>query len=130
MRLYGVRLTDGRLVWLESEDAGAQSGERVRCLVDGQEEEGLVMVTPELLLHGPEESQGKLLAVLLEKAERSDGELPLAWLPPLGSRVRSSEATGRVVGLDPVAGEATVLTEGGERVDCDAAALKEISWEP
>jgi hypothetical protein len=130
VKLYGVRLTDGRLVWLEADGAEAQSGERVHCLVDGQEEEGLITVTPELLLRGPEESRGKLLAVIPEGLEDDGVEIPLAWLPPLGCRVRSSEATGQVVGLDPVGGQATVLTDGGERVVCDAAVLKEMGWEP
>jgi len=127
VKLYGVRLLDGRLVWVEPAELQARPGDAVRCHVDAREEDGLVTITPELLLQGPSQSQGELLEILPRATDDACRDLPLAWLPPLGSTVSSPRASGQVIALDPVRGRTTLLTDGGEKLHCDAAELEEQS---
>jgi hypothetical protein len=111
MSVAGVRLTDGRLVWVEAGEEVLSPLDRVVVDLDGAEERGRVMVTLGQLLR-PVLPSGRLLRMELDGVPDSDCEdLPGADMPPLGGPLEN----GVVIAIDAVNHTVTIETADGER---------------
>lgn len=103
MRTAGVRLRDGRALWVDAADrAMSPLDEAIVRLHDG-DCTGYVFVTPEQLLRAPEPIEGLIVAVWRRGEDPQEClDLPGSDMPPLGSQVEIGGARGTVNALDPV----------------------------
>lgn len=117
MRIAGIRLPDGRALWLDAGQHELVPLDRVHGSTAGGEVEGIVFVTPDQLLQPQAQADGTITDV--ERRHQSDpdcDDLPGADLPPLGTKFEAEGVCGTVVGLDPVAGSVTVRQDDGREV--------------
>jgi hypothetical protein len=115
VRIAGVRLSDGRLVWLDAGVHDIQPLDLVTAQLAAGEAEGLVYVTPEALVSPPPHIEG--LVIDCRPRARSDqdcNKLPGAEFPALGESVRSGDIAGTVIALDPVNQRMTIGHGDGE----------------
>ncbi len=117
MRVAGVRLGDGRAVWV---DAGAWELAPLDAVIvrlEAGDFTGSVFVTPEQLVRGVERIDGTVVEVSPASTdEEKCADLPGADLPPLGSVVRTDRVKGRVTALDPTRRLATLTRDDGSQV--------------
>jgi hypothetical protein len=114
MRIAGVRLPDGRAVWVDAGkvEVSVRDTALVR-LADG-DARGFVFVSPEQLAQPPEHVAGYLVeAACPASSETSCADLPGADMPALGSIVEIEGEIGTVTGIDAVKREATITREDG-----------------
>jgi hypothetical protein len=118
VRIAGVRLNDGRMIWVDALSSEMHPLDRVEVRLSEGDVEGRVFVTPEQIVRMPERIHG---AVLARKRQSVGGEtsdaLPGSEMPPLGSRISSAMIEGMVVRLDPVARTILVRTSESEDVE-------------
>jgi hypothetical protein len=116
VRIAGVRLPDGRAVWLDAGGLPVSPLDRVVAEVEGAEATGEVFVAPDQLLTSLP-PDGSISRVLPPKPDALDcSGLPGASMPPLGTRVSTAEGSGTVIGVDAVHGTVTVQREDGTTV--------------
>jgi hypothetical protein len=108
--ITGVRLTDGRLVWVEAGVTELQPLDRVVVDVDGQERPGRVAIAPEALIR-PVETVGRIVRVNAHNHDDSCPALPGADMPPLGGEVDGET----VIAVDAVNRTFTLETVDGSR---------------
>jgi hypothetical protein len=123
----GVRLSGGRLVWVDTRTVSVHVGEMAVIRVGESEERGLVCVGPHQLVAGTPTSQGIVIAVCPVEDDESNAtcEMPLAAIPPLGTHVDTPRGSARVTSLDPVAGKVGVTLDDGSMVTYDASEVTE-----
>jgi hypothetical protein len=111
VRIAGVRLAGGEVVWVEAGDVDVQPLDDAVVSVAGGEFSGTVIVTPEALLR-PVTATGGIVGVSSRTAQERDcTDLPGADMPPLGSGVDE----GVVVAVDAVNRTATIEMPDGTR---------------
>jgi hypothetical protein len=114
MRIAGVRLDDGRTVWLDAGDLSVAPLDRATALLEGTEWEGEVIVPPERLLSPPDRIDGLLVKLGPPALDEDECEyLPGAEFPVLGQSVQWGEIAGTVVALDPAERRVTIAHSGG-----------------
>jgi hypothetical protein len=111
----GVRLTDGKLVWVTSATHVLRPADRVRVTLSGAEWTGTVVIGPDGLLSPMPAVAGEVI----ERVESQEDDLacdalPGADLPPLGSVVRLGPLEGVVTQLHPVQRLVTITDSSGE----------------
>ena len=125
MRIAGVRLKGGRVVWL---DAGTISVAPLDCAtadVDGNACQGEVFVAPEQLLSPPNRIDGRLLESHPPAPAKQDCDhLPGAQLPVLGQAMRWGAVRGAVMALDPANDRVTIAHGDGSQT---VLPLRELS---
>ena len=114
MRIAGVRLDDGRMVWLDAAEVEVVplSWVKVR-LVDG-DRDGDVFVTPDEFLNTPAHLDGIVVESRPPHSPDPDcSYLPGSEFPALGETVRRGEFEGMIVALDPVQQQVTIAPASG-----------------
>jgi hypothetical protein len=118
MRIAGVRMADGRLVWVDAGDLDIEPLDDVDMVVDRDALSGTVTVAPQSLLR-PVETVGQIVHTSSPGRGQSEcSELPGADMPALGS----GWGDGTVVAVDAVNRTATVEMADGSRADIDVPA--------
>jgi hypothetical protein len=103
VRIAGVRLQDGSVVWLDAGSHGIRQLDRAIVRLAAGEVEGAVFVTPEAMLSPPPRVDGLVVKSWTSSPpDRDCNFLPGSEFPVLGERVRSGDLEGTVVALDPV----------------------------
>lgn len=106
MSIAGVRLDDGRLVWVDAGELELQPLDQVVVEFDGREYQGQVMIAPEALIR-PVQPTGRIAGISpRDSADTDCSDLPGADMPPLGTRV----AGEIVMAVDAV--KRTITVEG------------------
>lgn len=127
MRVAGVRLIAGDMVWLDAGSLALRSLDRVVAHLPDGDVPGEVFVTPEDLISFSAESQGCVLESHAPSQPVDDcSTLPGSEFPVLGRRVRSGAVSGTVVALEVVARRVTIAVEGAEE---STVALEDITVE-
>lgn len=125
MKIAGVRLLDGRVVWLDAGHTAVAPLDHVTAWMDGSTSQGEVFLAPHQMLTAPEHIDGMLTRVIPRSpVEAECDRLPGAELPALAQRVAWDGMPAGVVALDPVGRRVTiVLVDGTERI----VPLEELS---
>lgn len=111
MSIAGVRLTGGRMVWVEAGEFVLEPLDEVTVEIDGNEYQGRVLVAPEALIR-PTETEGRIVAAVAhEIGDVGCSELPGADMPPLGTQIEG----GSVIAVDAVTRTVTVKAPDGTR---------------
>jgi hypothetical protein len=114
MRIAGVRLDDGRTVWLDARDLTVVALDRATAQLDGSEWEGEVFVAPEQMVSPPDGVDGLLTQSQPPSlSEDTCGHLPGSEFPTLGQTVQGEGIAGTVVALDPAERRVTIAHSGG-----------------
>lgn len=104
------------MAWVDAGDTAVRPGAQVSIALAGGETRGVAVVTPELLTWPPGSVSGVLLATVPVREAPGGVPIPLAELPPLGSRVTVEGSIGTVTALEPVPGNVTVTLDGSATV--------------
>jgi hypothetical protein len=109
VRVAGVRLADGRMVWLDAGDLALVPLSQVKVRLPGGDEPGEVFVSPAELLSPPSHIDGLLIEAHDPRRPEGDcSELPGSEFPALGETVRRAGGEGTVVALDPAERRITI----------------------
>jgi hypothetical protein len=110
MRIAGVRLDSGRLVWVDAGDLEVQPLDEAAVDLAGVSVDGHIAVVPEALVR-PVPPEGRLVESHTSHITTDTcAELPGAAMPPLGTNY----AGGTVVSVDSLNGTATVRLSDGD----------------
>ena len=124
MRVAGVRLPDGRVVWADAEAWPMSPLDTAVVRLSEGEVAGSVFVSPEQLIQPPERVDGVVVEIRpREIPEERCGDLPGSDLPYLGSTARAETIKGRVTALDPVKRLVTLTRDDGSEVEVPASEI-------
>ncbi len=121
MRIAGVRLLDGRLIWVDAARHELDPLEEVTVRIDSGEEPATVYVTPEQLFHDSGSMEGVITARHTRAVADSDAceDLPGAHFPPLGSMIETPDGPAVVISIDHASGK--VRTSSGHDVSAEGS---------
>lgn len=118
MRIAGVRLGAGRLVWVEGRDFELSPGEAVTVLLPDGSRTGTVFVAPHQVGAPPVEVEGVLTDVIRAESDDDDcSSLPGETLPALGTHTISERGQEMVIAID--AARQRVRLRGGDGVETE-----------
>lgn len=124
MRIAGVRLLDGRALWVEAGDRHLSLLDRAVVQVERTRVTGYVFATPEQLIGSCPVVDAILLEVAPPETPSDECEfMPGSELPPLGSTVQTAAGEATVTALDPVRQLVTVRTPLGAQTTVDLAEV-------
>lgn len=124
MRILGVRLDDGALVWADAGEHDPAPLDRVVLDSGESGSRGVVVITAGQLRRPPKTVDGVVLQVAPYSTDPDCRDLPHAHLPPLGTRVSAHEIRGMVTALDVVHDLVTVRQDNGHEETIAAADIE------
>ncbi|GAC1463051.1 MAG: hypothetical protein NVS2B16_11240 [Chloroflexota bacterium] len=126
MRIAGVRLLDGTVLWADAGDLPVAPLDTVDVTTDDGMVAGTVFVAPEQFLRPPPHVEGVVVR------RHPCGVDPAGWdadvytgMPALGSTARTADLAGTVVGCDAVRGRVTLRAYDEETEVAVDAILRE-----
>ncbi|HZU11273.1 MAG TPA: hypothetical protein VFB58_00390 [Chloroflexota bacterium] len=120
MNVAGIRLGDGRLVWVAAEGMDPQPLDEAVVRIGDQSLTGVVVVAPAQLSGSPDVAGHLVSAQAREVPPLSCDDLPGAAMPPLGTETPE----GIVTAINAVTGMVSLTRPDGERVEFPSSRLE------